>query len=251
MVIVRVFLALVLLNIISFYANAWADIRIATYLEPPFAYVDEGELVGENIDIAKLLANAAGYSPVFIQCPIARCLSMIKQGQADMIIALRKTKARQEFMSFLNPPYYIQHDPIKFYTLATANININNFEDLELLTVGTLRGTRYFDQFDQDDTLNKVEVSTIGQLINLLKKDRIDTFLEREESVLAWIDKSEYQKLFQLAEYEYDNAVGVYIGISKKSLHHNDINNLSKQLSLLVSQGIIQNILDGNNPQQP
>ena len=237
----------VILLLLFFSAHAEADpdktIRVATYIEPPFANFIDNEFIGENIEIAKLLATSMNYEAVFIHCPFARCMTMIKQGQADMIIAIRKTKAREKFLNYLTPPYYIQHHQLKFYTLADANIAINTYDDLKSLTVGALRGTKYFDQFDFDQQLKKVEVTSIAQLINLLKKQRIDTFLEREESVLAWIEEEEYQRLFKLAEYEYDNAVGVYVAISKKSPRHKDVGYLSTQLAKFVDDGTIHAII--------
>ena len=231
--------------LISFFvshAHASNDLRIATYIEPPFTNVVNGEFTGKNIDVARYLAEKANYNPVFIECPFARCMAMIKQGQADMVMAIRKTKAREQILTYLTPPFFIQHVPIRFFTLSGSNIKIDNYQDLAHLTIGSLRGITYFDQFDHDGKLNKVEVSTIGQLINLLKKNRIDTFLEREESIHSWIDYKEYQQIFELAEYEYDKSVGVYIGISKKSKIVKEVKSLSSHLESMVENGIIEKI---------
>ena len=61
------------------------------------------------------------------------------------------------------------------------------------LRIGLLRGAAYFDQLDNDATLIKVKVSTIEQLIGMLLKGRIDTFLGREESINPIIERIRFK----------------------------------------------------------
>lgn len=218
------------------------ELKIATFIEPPFVNLVGNQFVGENIDIARLLAKSVNLKPVFIRCPFARCLSMAKRGQADMIMGLRKLSEREKDLIFLNPPSMIQHYPLRFFTLTSKKTEINSFEDLKKLSVGTLRGGSYFELFDKNNAIKKVELTSREQLVKMLLRGRIDTFIEREESILPLLPLKEYQQKFSLANYRYDKAVNSYIAISK----HSDINvyatSLSEQLKNLVANGKIKAI---------
>ena len=203
----------------------------------------DGHFVGENIEVAKLLAKKLKQDITFIRCPIARCLSLIEKGQADMMLSLKKTKARQEYMTYLTPPFKIQHFPLRFYVLQERDLKISKFEDLTSLSVGVVRGAAYFDRFDRDNSINKIEVTEHGQLIQMLLKNRIDTFLEREETIIPLIETQVYQSKIALASYQFDKSVDSYIAISKKSPFHKDIAQISKQLTLMVKNGEIQQLL--------
>jgi ABC-type amino acid transport substrate-binding protein len=218
------------------------ELKVATFIDPPFADLVDNKLVGEHIEIVRLLATSVGLQPVFIRCPFARCLTMVKRGQADMIIGLRKHPEREKELIFLNPPYMIQHYPLRFFVLSSNEILINSFDDLKKLTIGTLRGGSYFELFDKSKSITKVELKSREQLVHMLLKGRIDTFIEREESILPFLPIEEYQKKFTLANYQYDKAVNAYIAISKKSDIKFYKKRLSEQLQKLVTDGTIKNI---------
>ena len=90
-------------------------IRIATYLEPPMIDFVDGKYVGENIDVIRLLIKALNKTPKFLKCPFARCLAMMKYGQADIIVAIRKTTKREKYIGYLVRPFEVQHFPLRFY----------------------------------------------------------------------------------------------------------------------------------------
>lgn len=71
----------------------------------------------------------------------------------------------------------------------------------------------------------------------MLRKKRIDTFLEREESVLPWINKENYNVEFSLAKYQYDEAVASYIGIPKNSKFNDEVDKFSEVLDKLKASG--------------
>ena len=225
------------------YAFTHGELRIATYIEEPFSYIKNNKLVGENIEIAKLLAKSVKLDPLFIHCPFARCLAMVKHGQADMIFGLRKLPEREVYLTFLTPPYMIQHYPVRFFTLKSASHPIKKFSDLKGLTVGVLRGATYFDQFDKSKEIKKVELTTRKQLIKMLLRGRIDTFLEREETIKPLVSATDYKEKLALADYLYDRASATYIAISKHSKIQGYRKQLSKNLRKFVNDGTIQKLM--------
>jgi len=219
-----------------------SELKIATFIEPPFVDLVGNKLVGENIEIAKLLAMSVGLQPIFIRCPFARCLTMVKRGQADMIFGLRKFPEREKELIFLDPPSMIQHYPLRFFVLSSNKIIIDSFDDLKKLSIGTLRGGSYFELFDNSKSITKVALTSREQLVHMLLKGRIDTFIEREESILPLLPIEVYQEKLSLANYQYDKAVNSYIAISKLSNIKVYSERLSQQLQKFATDGTIQNI---------
>lgn len=230
--------ALIFLSSLSCHsvsANRLDTIIVAVHIEPPAIDFVDNRFVGRNVEVARALASALGKKVTFVNCPFARCFNMMKNGQADLLIGLRMVEERKAFVSYLPTPIQIQHLPLKFYVSRSSDIEINCYQDLATLTIGVLRGGSYFEPFDQDKNLQKIAATNHKQLIDLLLKKRIDTFLEREESVHPWIDRQRFEQEFRIAHYQYDNAVASYIGLSKKSPHHKDFAKFSSALEVLVT----------------
>lgn len=231
--------------IIFFLNSAFATtgkLKVAIFLEPPYVDLVNDILVGENIEIINLLAESINLTPLFIHCPLIRCLAMMKSGQADMILGLSKSVAREKDLIFLNPPYLVQHQPVRFFTLKKNNIAIENLNDLESLLVGTLRGSAYFPRFDNDKKIEKVELTSSDQLINMLLKGRIDTFIDREETVLPLLPAAEYQNKITMAHYQYNKPINSYIVLSKHSHAKNYTKKLSQILAKAMTDGTIERI---------
>jgi polar amino acid transport system substrate-binding protein len=217
-------------------------LNVAVSLDPPYVDLVENKLVGEDIDIIHLLAKSIALKPVFIHCPFVRCLAMVKSGQADMLLGLSKSVDREKDLIFLNPPHSIQHHPLRFFTLKEKKLVITHFSDLNSLLVGTLRGAAYFPLFDENQTIKKIELTSGQQLVNMLLKGRIDTFLEREESVLPLLSTVEYQDKLAIADYQYNKIMNSYIVISKQSKIKRFANKLSQVLAKAIADGTIERI---------
>ncbi len=219
-----------------------SELKIALFLEPPFVDLIDGELIGENIDIAISLAEAINLKPVFLHCPFARCLIMVEKGQADMIMGIKKLSEREKHLIFIEPPYFLQHQPLRFFTLSSERLSINSFDDLENLIVGTLRGAAYFKRFDDNTEIKKVELTTREQLARMLLKGHIDTFLEREESTIPLLSSDEYQHKISIAQYQYSKSVKGYIAITKNSHIQKYYEELSTHLAMVIDSGMVDKI---------
>jgi len=216
-------------------AQPIGKLKVATYLEPPFVDFVGNEFIGEDIALIKALASAVNLKPEFLQCPFVRCLSMVKYGQADMMISVLKTEDRMKNLIYLKPAIFIQYHPIKFYLNINSSIKIDSYMDLSGLVIGTVRGVSYYQKFDDDTSLNKVETTNRQQLIGMLARNRIDTFLDRKDSITPLIIKSSYTDKFKLAVYSYEKPVEGFIVISKQSKIANYESELSNQLAKIIA----------------
>lgn len=237
------------LSLIALIARAKESnvINLATYVEPPYANFVNDEYVGIHVDIINAIAAKLNISVNFIQCPFVRCLSLMKTGDADLIIGIKLTTERSQYMSYITPPFSIQHFPLRFFVQKDSEIKLDEYQDLKSLRIGTLRGVSYFEQFDNDQSLSKFEVREYQQLIQMLLKSRIDTFMEREESILPWIDQDVYQTQVKLANYQYAKAMGSYIAVSKNSSWHSKLVELKVVAQQLIDSGEMKHILSKSN----
>jgi len=221
-----------------------AYINLATYIEPPYVSLIDGEFIGINIDVIKLLAKKLNKKINYINCPFARCMSLAKDGDVDLVISIKKSAERMKFLTYLDKPYNTQYFPLNFFVKKNSQININHYDDLKDLRIGTIRAALYYDKFDQDHSLNKIEVPTYRQLVQLLLKGRIDTFLEREESVVPWIDKNTYEQQINIANYQHSKSVESFIAISKKSSLIKELSEINKAQDQLINNGDIKALFD-------
>ena len=222
------------------------SIRIAIHTEPPYAESVNGQYVGAHIEILNLITNKLNKKIIYIACPIARCLILLAEGKADMIIGLRKTNKREQYLAYLPQPYDIQKFPLRFYLRTDSRLKINHYADLQNLNIGTIRGASYFDAFDNDTSFKKTSVNNYSQLIKMLLKKRIDTFLERETSVKPWVDKIIYRNNLKLAKYQYNKSVESYIALSRKSPILFEWTDIAKIQAELLASGAIERIMTIN-----
>jgi len=191
---------------------------------PPYHIIPEdgGEPYGETISIVKAVVGRVNrhggfdftlsYTP---DTPFKRCLQMMKKGEADIMGGLFNKADREAYMEMLE--YKGRSNKI-FVLPKTSRITITSHEDLQGLKIGTQLGFLYFDTFDTDPTLHKAPVVRIKQNMHKLLKGRIDTF------VLSEIQFNSLNEAYpaltaqlKVAEYVYDQANPVCIGISRQS----------------------------------
>lgn len=218
-------------------------IIIATHIEPPLVYIENEAFHGSNVEVARLLARRMNKTAEFIYCPFARCLAMTREGKADMMVSINKTEEREAYFSYLEKPFRSKLTPVKFYVASSSKLSINSYEDLKGLTIGVLRGATYFKRFDKDKTLDKFETTSHSQLIEMLLKGRIDTFLGREVSIRIRVDKDVYDNEMEIMPYLYTKKLDSYIAISKKSPLNAQVNEFSRELDALLESGEIENTL--------
>ncbi|RHW77170.1 ABC transporter substrate-binding protein [Colwellia sp. RSH04] len=230
-----------ILSLIPFSVLASNIINVATYIEPPFADNVGGKYVGRNIRLSKQIARHLNKQINFIRCPMARCIMMMESGQTDMILSVLKTPQREKFMSYIEPAIGIQQMPVVFYTLKSKKFKVTSFKDLHSLLIGKIRGARYFEEFDNNTSLSTIEVTSRGQLVQMLLKGRIDTFIAREESIKPLISNNNYQKL-AISQYQYEVPVNGYIAVSKKSYLYEQRDEISTFIKQIQATGKLDKV---------
>lgn len=108
----------------------------------PFNYVENGELVGFDVDIGKALAERMGRNPVPVTHPWETIIQGLKAGRYDAIIgSMAITEKRLEEVNFTRP-YYRSGAQI---FVAEDNTTIQGPEDLRGKKIGVVKASTFRD----------------------------------------------------------------------------------------------------------
>lgn len=168
---------------------------------------------------------------------------MLEAGKVDLMVNLFRIPEREKHIYFVEPNI-MQDTPKRFYLALDSKIEINDYQDLIKLTIGQVRDAFYFAKFDQDESLTRIPVVEEKQLINMLVKGRIDTFIGTQATVDYLLYQEAKAHLVKKAEYRWQSGRKTYIGISKKSSLMKSIDEFNKMVARLKSDGVFEEIED-------
>ncbi|MBF0235001.1 MAG: amino acid ABC transporter substrate-binding protein [Desulfamplus sp.] len=212
------------------------ELIVPVFHDPPWIITDQKPYSGIDVDIIKAIAAEFSLTIKYKTCPFARCLVMMKEGDADLMSGLFRRPEREEYMLFIDPPYF--NDPPKvFYLKKGTSIQIKNYNDLGKLKIGVINANKYFEKFDNDVGLKKHKVTRPQQLLDLLDIGRIQTFLGTETQIDYLIAKEGFRGKFVKAPFRYGEGDVTYLAISKKSSLSKRIKEFNQVVQNAVKQG--------------
>lgn len=102
-----------------FGANAEPSLVVGTNAEfPPFTFIQKGEIVGFDIDIAKEVAKKLGREIKLKDMPFDSLIPDLILGRVDFVAAgMSYSKERAQRVNFTQP--YLQNDPLVVLTLTS------------------------------------------------------------------------------------------------------------------------------------
>lgn len=215
------------------------DLRFVNEHWPPYIIVSsEDKMEGIDVDILQHLADRLSLNLTTKICPWVRCLKAIEDGHADIISAALKRPDREQYMRYIEPPY-IERSVKLFYLRKGDGGRIQSFADLKNLTIGVLRGSAYFPQFDNDHSIRKVDVKTTERLLEMLRLKRVDAVIGTELVTDHIISSMAYEGLFDKSSYRIESQEPFYMAISRKSPHMKRIDEFDRAMQALVDEGIV------------
>ena len=98
----------------------------------PFTFIDDGEIVGFEIDMAREVCRRLGYEMQLVDLPFDSLIPEITTGAVHFVAAgMTVTEERAKKVCFTIP--YLSEDPLVMVSLS--NLNIQNLEDLKQYNV--------------------------------------------------------------------------------------------------------------------
>lgn len=167
------------------------SLNIATSQYPPFEYLEEGKLVGEDVETIQNVVERMGMEPSFVVLPWIRAEARVRSGKSDLLFTLTRSKQRERHYYFTDP---INTARDVFFKRSGMEFEWQTFDDLEGMRVGLSSSYSYAPEFMAWlDTAN-VEAIRISQErpdltgLRMLAFDRIDLFI-CEHSVCSFLLK--------------------------------------------------------------
>ena len=142
---------------------------------PPVSWVQQEQLIGVAPAVVKLIFAELGYQVKLDTVGNwKRCLSEVKTGHADIVVAAYRIDSREPDFDFSEQ--HILADPIGVFVNPNTSTDYHSLDDLKGKTVGLLFGDSFGDSLDKFiDENNQVEYVSEGQQnLKKLAQGRID-----------------------------------------------------------------------------
>lgn len=168
------------------------------------------------VDTENLLKNL-GIAVERYVCPWARCLELARQGKLDFLDHLYRTKDREAYLHYLEPPYQAQTGIFRFYSIEASQAVVNTFEDLKHYRVAAIRGNAYFPKFDTDPTINRIEATSEQQMVQMVVRGRVDMFIAQPSLTSILANELAQGAVLREQPLRIEEIQGVYFAIPKAS----------------------------------
>lgn len=209
---------------------------------PPWKTVDGKRLGGAYTEIVRELAKRTGNELEIFQCPIKRCLKMIEDGKADVIIGIQTSPEREAFIQFIHTPYRKFSSDKVFYVPKGKASTIRNYGDLHKLRIGVKNGTQYFDRFDEDTQLTKDGARDAEASFKKLLRGRVDTVVMAEDQGESFLYSLQLQGQLDKAVYREPDRSPRFVGFSKKSSFLAQLPQFEAAMAAMVKDGTLRTL---------
>lgn len=184
---------------------------------PPYAGQDLPKH-GYAVQIVDEAFALQGYQVIRRWLPWKRVVVEAKEGErCNGASEIYHTKEREKWFGYTNSYGAVR---MMIFAKKSRNLSYKKIVDLAPYKVGFLRGSAISDEFDQADFLNKTEVNTHKQGLEMLYANRLDLLASEEMSVKSLINKSKSHyninnDVIEVLEPEL-NINRFHLGFSKK-----------------------------------
>ncbi len=222
-------------------SSTWGASLVFAFSElPPWKTVEGTQVNGAYTEIVRELAKRTGFELQVFQCPFKRCLKMMQDGQADVIIGLHDSPERQAYIHFLRTPYRKFSSDKVFYVLKGKAASIRGYGDLQQLRIGVKSGTQYFERFDADNSLTKDSAKDAEANFKKLLRGRVDAVLMAEDQGEPLVYGMQLQGQLDKALYREPDRTPRSIGFSKKSAVAQQIPAFETAMAAMVKDGTVK-----------
>lgn len=212
------------------------------------SYPAEGTPYGPTVDFMLELAMRSGFELRFSpNTPFARCLRLIEQGEADLMVRLNTSERRGKMLHML--PYALARPEVLL--IRRQQEDISSIAELYQFHLMVVRGYTYHHQ-----TMNLIAdhprstvIDSVDTGLKMLQMHRADAVLTTEEYALKWLSrKPEYQQQFKLASLTFESSEPLYIHVALSKASINSY--LKPKLQQAIADMIADGTLDPKRQEQ-
>ncbi|RED49751.1 substrate-binding periplasmic protein [Aestuariispira insulae] len=217
------------------------EVHFALNHWPPFGLTEGDQEAGIDIDIGREIAKRMQFTLNVRKCPFKRCLTEMEVGLLDLQAGIARNEERAKYMHYAETPYH--HVSVVFHVRKGEGERLTRYEDLRGLRIGAVAKSHYFDPFNHDENLIKIEVPEEKQLPAMLAAGRIDTYVGTNPNASYDVLTRGFKDRLELAPYQPEADVPVYFAISRKSPLISRIDELNQVIISLHEEGVIEEIV--------
>lgn len=187
-----------------------ADFRVVA---PDMVY-SEGKPAGPIKELVTLALKRAGHSITWEAIPWKRTQHRAELGKMDFLVRHSMNDKRRGYLKPILMGY--QKRQVVFLTSPKKDVHITKFSDLQNYTIGQIRGYFYAPQYNDADSISKLDFNDYQQLGRVLAVGRVDAIIVNSDS------KSDLEMLLsipgvKMASYQMTLLNGRYSSIPIKS----------------------------------
>ena len=209
---------------------------------PPYDWAtDDKGYAGACVELLSLI-TPKGYVFKPVVVPWSRAQEMAKRGEIDMLINLRITPERSEWLEFSINPTFI--NPIAVFVRKDKTIPFKSWDELKPLRGGVTLGDAFGNGFDEYLKAN-LTVDVISNMSgNFLKLNsgRIDYFVSGYYMGEAWLAQAGFQDRIVALSPPISNT-SIHLGFSKLSRYLETLPEIDQHLSRLRADGTLDRML--------
>ena len=212
-------------------------IKVVGNHAPPYRIFEDNKVTGFYFDIMKIIAERLKVDVTFIKKPYKTAFTMMKNGEADIMVGPNKTEEREKFMIFSRTVLPRER---KGFFVHIKGKPILSYEDLYDRLLIVSRGKYYSDRIETDPGLKKITVSDYTQGFQLIENDSGYVMVMPEQEGEYIIEKEDYDVFVSPFYLEGSPS---HIAISKKSRHKELLNKIEKVMDEIEKEGICEEIM--------
>ncbi|GAA0371667.1 transporter substrate-binding domain-containing protein [Bowmanella denitrificans] len=207
---------------------------------PPYQML-ETPPKGEHVAALAQLAEELDMELQFVTEPnFAHCMKRIEQGSADVIAGILDREERRHFLHLLP----MRKDTAYIFATRNDAKPIEKYTDLHDRLIAVSEATYYFDQFDQDNSLQKVALNDVHHAYKLLLAGRVDTVISSMENLTAIFASDPGLKAhIQVQPFTHELNRIVYFGLSMQSRHAGQVNHIRAKAEKAFAAGKFEAVI--------
>lgn len=228
------------------------DLHIVTSEYPPYEYLEKGQAIGINVDIATEALKRIGYTAKIEFIPWQRALFYTKYGKADAILDASYKDDRAKYLNYPKEEVYLEN----WYCFKPKNSKITlnkNLSNIPSIRIGIMRN--YFYGGEIQKAIDKKLFKKIVQLNNeetIFKKlfdKKYDIFIGNKTTTylvgnkLGLTQNIEIVKTTETNENYLLSVDKTYLAFSKKAVPKELVKKFSEAIAQMKKDGTVDKIL--------
>lgn len=218
--------------------NSNGEIVIGSDQFEPFSYIDNGEMKGIDVDIAKEALSRMGYTPVFKQIEWQKKDEYLRSGEIDCIWSCFSMDDREDLYAWVGP-YLFSNQSV----MVKEDSDIYSLADLKNKIVGVQATSKAEWAFENNEELSDIRYlytfSTINEVFISLQRAYVDAVAGHELALRALIRGSDDYRFLD------ENVLTSKLGVAfKKDYDQSFLTLLANTLHEMRNDGTIKKIVD-------